>query len=212
MFNKRAKMFLLLDEIKNKQQHRSLQTTIGYPKNMPPNQMITASIQHTSSKAPYENIQISTRDLRSQENEEVLESKDSSFRQLKNGHGMCLAVETNGFINPSQNGALIIQSDCNSSEKGQYWKVTNDFHLCNQWNKCLSIALNDKPGKITPIIIQDEHKNSEHQDWVHGNNGILYNKGRCLAIENNKRNKGAAVQSNSCNFGLEGQIWTFGSN
>lgn len=140
---------------------------------------------------------------------QVSESNGSSFRQLKNRHRMCLAVETNGTINPSENGALIIQSDCTALEKGQQWKLTDD-HLCNQWNKCISTPLNTLPGDIARNIIQSEHQNSEHQNWKYGEKmGIVYNKGRCLSTIENSKYKGAAVQTYVCNFGLEGQIWNF---
>jgi len=95
------------------------------------------------------------------------ELAEKGFRLLKNGHGKCLAVDTKNVTDPSKNGAIIIQSDCNPTEKGQRWKrVKNKYwNLCNAWNKCLSSPLNYVPGDITSSLIQDENKDSMNQQW-----------------------------------------------
>ena len=199
------------DLAERNRKHNVLQTTSAHPNNE------QSHIIFTSTKSPYQiyyqRLQTFTTLKHTTEiSKHVLKPKDS-FRQLKNGHGLCLAVENDGAISPSENGALIIQSDCNQLEKGQHWKITDDYHLCNRWNKCLSIPLNTTPGDITSSIIHDEyHQNSEHQNWKHGKSGILFNNGRCLSTIKNRRNKGTGVQSYECNFQLEGQIWTFCSD
>ncbi len=195
------------DSTESYRMHSVLQPTTTYPNHE------RGNLKLTSTKLFYQRLQTFTTLKHTTEvSKQVLEPKDG-FRQLKNGHGMCLAVENDGVISPSENGALIIQSDCNQLEKGQHWKLTNDYHLCNRWNKCLSIPLNTTPGDITSSIIQDEyHQNSEHQNWKHGKSGILFNNGRCLSTIKNRRNKGTGVQSYECNFQLEGQIWTFCSD
>ena len=127
------------------------------------------------------------------------EFAEKGFRLLKNGHGKCLAVDTTNF-DSSENGALIIQSNCNPTEKGQLWKLVQNKYqnLCNAWNKCLSPPLNYAHGDITSSLIQDEKKDSPNQHWIFINGNKVYNNGRCLSSKKNSGNERAALISDSC--------------
>lgn len=114
-------------------------------------------------------------------------------------------------MDPSKNGAFIVQSNCNPTEKGQRWKlVQNEYwNLCNAWNKCLSPPLNSKPGDITSNLIQDENKKSPNQQWIFISGDKLYNNGRCLSSKQNSGNDRVALDS--CNWSEE-QQWIFVDN
>ena len=117
-------------------------------------------------------------------------------------------------MDPSKNGVLIIQSNCNPTEKGQRWKrVKNKYwNLCNAWNKCISPPLNYAFGDITSSLIQDENKNSLNQIWIFIKGDKVYNNGRCLSSKNNSGNDGEALISGECNDRSEGQKWSFVDN
>ncbi len=86
------------------------------------------------------------------------------------------------------------------------------WHLCNDWNKCLSIPLNSTPGDITSSLIQDDNKFSTHQRWGFLNGIQLYNNGRCLASKRNSGNDRTPLITDSCNSLHEGQKWFFCDN
>ena len=128
-----------------------------------------------------------------------------------NGHGKCLAVETTGKIKPSENGAKIVQSTCNPTEKGQLWKYDKRKGLlCNDWNKCLSIPFSHDSRKTTDIVFQwDVMAEEEHQIWRAINTNQFVNLGFCLAFEGNSDGNGPRAVTNYCNENEKEQTWSF---
>lgn len=136
---------------------------------------------------------------------------NQSSSQLKNKNGKCLAVCTNGTKSPADNGAKVIQSYCNSQEKGQFWRVMGD-HLCNGWNKCLSLQNNtdQKHSNSGVIIHTDLNTDSWLQKWKFENPGrILNNRGRCLGVYFNPDSSNGEVKIEKCNSSNKGQWWSF---
>ena len=135
---------------------------------------------------------------------------NQSSRQLKNKHGKCLAVFTNGTSSPTDNGAKVIQSYCNPQEKSQFWRVIGD-HLCNGWNKCLSLPNNiDKENSNSEIVHTDLNTDSWRQRWKFENPGrILDNRGRCLSVFFNPDSSDGEVKIDKCNSSNKGQWWSF---
>lgn len=128
---------------------------------------------------------------------------------LVNKHGQCLAVNTKEDIGPSLNGARIIQSDCNSSERGQIWKRNGD-RICNDWNKCISTPLQQKSGTKTSIVIhRDLNHEDQHQQFRETNENHLINLGNCLGIKDDADYPGAEAKTGFCNEKENGQIWQF---
>jgi len=130
---------------------------------------------------------------------------------LMNGHGKCLAVETTGKIKPFENGAKIVQSTCNPTEKGQLWKYDEQKRLlCNDWNKCLSIPFNHSFGKTSDFFQWDLIAGEKRQNWRPSNNNQLKAfVGFSLAIEGNSDGNGIRAFTNNCNANEKGQIWSF---
>ncbi len=121
----------------------------------------------------------------------------------------CLAVNTNGDVNPAKNGDIIIQSDCNPSEKGQLWKRNRD-RICNDWNKCISTPLQKRPGSETSIIIHwDLNHEDQRQQFRITDENHLINLGKCLGIKKDANYPGAEAKTGLCNENEYGQIWHF---
>jgi len=122
-----------------------------------------------------------------------------------NKHGKCLAVETVGKSNPSENGAKIVQSTSNPTEKGQLWKYDQrKFTICNDWNKCLSLPFIYKNGKTSDLIADEQ----DHI-WMASNTNQFIILGFCLAFEGNSDGNGVTAITNYCNESEKGQIGSF---
>ena len=127
-----------------------------------------------------------------------------------NNHGKCLAVETTGTIKPSENGAKIIQADCDPSEKGQLWTWDRMKKLlCNDWNKCLSVPFNLGGGLTKDVFHWDLIKDERRQQWAALSTHQFVNVGSCLAFEGNSDAHGVRAITNYCKDSDKGQIWTF---
>ncbi len=139
-----------------------------------------------------------------------LDHNEGKSYPLMNKHGKCLAVETTGNINPSENGATIVQSTCNPTEKGQLWKYDQrKFTICNDWNKCLSIPLSNEGWKTVDVFQWDRHA-GRTQLWIaiYGNQFSM--AGFCLTSEGNSdAAERVRAVTNSCDAKEKGQIWSF---
>ncbi len=125
-------------------------------------------------------------------------------------HGKCLAVETTSAIKPSENGAKIIQADCDPSEKGQLWKWDRmKSLLCNDWSKCISLPFNLSQGRTSNVFQWEIIDGEKHQKWVAINTGQFLNFGWCLAFEGNSNDHGVRAKTEYCNDNENGQIWSF---
>ncbi len=95
---------------------------------------------------------------------------DGKSYLLMNKHGKCLAVETTGIKNPAENGAKLIQANCNPLEKGQLWKWNRKLELlCNEWNKCLSVPFNLNFGSRASFVFHWDLNQSDEvpfKKWV----------------------------------------------
>lgn len=132
----------------------------------------------------------------------------NEYFPLMNTNSKCLAVETTGHIKPSENGAKIIQADCNPSEKGQRWKRDRENQaICNDWNKCISSAFNQSWGPTFDVFHWDriDPKNSS-QLWLLSNTGEIIHYGFCLTFKENSDIHGAKAFTDFCNIG---KIWSF---
>lgn len=112
-----------------------------------------------------------------------------------NKYGKYLAVNANGTINPADNRANIIRSHCNSQEKGQLWRVMGD-HLCNGWNKCLSLPNNSDQEYLNLYIVHTYlHSDSWRQKFKFENPGRILNfQGRCLGAHFSSDSDGGNVK------------------
>lgn len=131
-----------------------------------------------------------------------------TYFPLMNTNGKCLAVETTGTIKPSENGAKIIQADCNPSEKGQRWKWDRKNEtLCNEWNKCISSPFNQKWGQTFDVFHWDlaDPKNCS-QIWLLSNVGKIVHSRLCLTFKGNSDAHGAKAFTDFCNIA---KIWSF---
>ncbi len=121
-----------------------------------------------------------------------------------------MAVFTNGALNPKENGVKLLQSHCNSQEKGQRWRVVGD-HLCNGWNKCLTLPNNSDQESLTldVIIHTDFDTDSCLQKWNFENPGLIFNyHGSCLGVSDSDSD-GGEVKIGKCNTSNKGQWWYF---
>jgi len=128
-----------------------------------------------------------------------------------NKHGKCLAVETTARIKPSENGAKIVQSTCNPTEKGQLWKY--DKHIsavCNDWNKCLAIPIGRKYERASAIFQWDLFSGEKHQIWALHNINHFANLGNCLSIDGTSDHNGLNAITYYCHdVNDKGQFWSF---
>jgi len=123
---------------------------------------------------------------------------------------MCLAVMTTKTKKSEENGAKIIQANCDPSKKGQNWKWENRGgvnRLCNAWDKCLFNMNFGRNSNIQhlqriPCIRQHWHQNN--------NPGLIKNDFFCLAVDKDSKAHGAAIITTDCNPAEKGQIWAFG--
>ena len=130
---------------------------------------------------------------------------------LQNKHGKCLGIETKGKRNPSENGAKVVQANCNPSEKGQLWKWdTNTNFLCNDWLKCISVSFNQGGYRAYDLFHWDTIIGvTKYQKWNVVNSVQFQNGGWCLASENNSDDPGVPAITAKCNDEEEGQMWSF---
>lgn len=122
-----------------------------------------------------------------------------------------MAVFTNGALNPKENGAKLLQSHCNSQEKGQRWRVVGD-HLCNGWKKCLSLQNNNHQESLTLDVIIHTNLDTDSwlQKWNFENPGRIFNyHGSCLGASFNPDSDGSEVTIEKCNTNNKGQWWYF---
>jgi len=137
-----------------------------------------------------------------------LDHPDGRSYPLKNKNGKCLAVSTAGDKKASENGAKIIQSNCNPLEKGQMWKWEGK-HLCNDWGKCLSVA-KKTPGGKSYVFQRDFNGSEKHQKWTGLKKmGLLINMDSCLSIVGNSDVNGEEAITEACNEKENGQVWSF---
>ena len=137
-----------------------------------------------------------------------LDHTDGRSYPLKNKNGKCLAVSTAGDKKASENGAKIIQSDCNPFDKGKMWKWEGK-HLCNDWGKCLSVPNKTHGGKYN-VFQWEYHGSDKHQKWaVLKKMGLLINMDSCLSIVENSYVSGAEAIIEACNEKENGQVWSF---
>lgn len=117
---------------------------------------------------------------------------------LKNGNGKCLAVETTGTINPNENGAKIIQANCDPSENGQRWEYDQGKELlCNAWKKCVSIPFDRRTDLVSTtnpfVLVQwDPVDGEKRQKWYWRNNQFL-SIGMCLTFQGDTNSPGAIL-------------------
>jgi len=106
-----------------------------------------------------------------------LEHKEETSYLLRHHLGKCLAVSTTGRKKNSDNGAKIIISECNPSEKGQLWKlITFNYtsrgrilevsNLCNEWDKCLTVDFEWSKGYTSNIFHWENIDGEERQIWA----------------------------------------------
>lgn len=141
-----------------------------------------------------------------------LNHRDGKSYPLINLHGKCLAVETAGTKSPADNGAKIIQAECNPSEEGQLWKYDQEKQiLCNNWSKCLSLPLdNNQQRSNSDVFHWDLIEGENRQKWTAWNTGQFNNNGSwCLAFEGNSNSHGVRAKTGNCNDLEDGQLWSF---
>ena len=139
-----------------------------------------------------------------------LNHRDGRSYLLINKHGKCLAVETTGIVSPADNGAKIIQADCNPSEKGQLWKYDQEKDsLCNDWRKCLSLPFELSGDGTSDVFQWDLIEGKQSQQWAALNTGQFLNGGWCLAFEGNSNAHGVRAKTEYCNDNENGQMWSF---
>lgn len=111
-----------------------------------------------------------------------LDHTDGRSYPLKNNHGKCLAVSTTGPKKTSENGAKIIQADCNPLEKGQLWKIDNN-KICNDWNKCVTVPI-EWENNMNYEIFQWEYIDGDHrQEWMpNPKRQVFFHLGLCLSV------------------------------
>ena len=130
-----------------------------------------------------------------------------------NKHGKCLAVETTGIKNPAENGAKLIQANCNPLEKGQLWKWNRKLELlCNEWNKCLSVPFNLNFGNRASFVFHWDLNQSNEvplKKWVLKDTAQFLHMGYCLSVEGNSGAHGALAMTELCDTEIKGQIWSF---
>ena len=130
-----------------------------------------------------------------------------------NKHGKCLAVETTGIKHPAENGAKLIQANCNPLEKGQLWKWNRKLELlCNEWNKCLSVPFKLNFGSRASFVFHWDLNQSDEvplKKWVLKDNAQFLHMGYCLSVEGNSGAHGVLAMTELCNTDNKGQIWSF---
>lgn len=116
-----------------------------------------------------------------------------------------------GTIKPSENGAKIIQADCDPLEKGQLWKWDRiENRLCNDWAKCLSLPFDHPEGKTSELFQWDIIDREKSQIWIAlSENQFLNIMGWCLAFEENSDSHEVRAKTDYCNDQEKGQIWSF---
>lgn len=117
-------------------------------------------------------------------------------------------MNTNGEIDPSENGARIIQSECNVAEKGQLWQLKEN-RLCNDWDKCISTPLKQDHGSRTFVIQWDPIKEEKRQIWKATHTNKLLNGGYFLGISDDSNKVGAEAKTVYYNEKEKGQVWYF---
>ena len=132
-----------------------------------------------------------------------------------NKYGKCLAVETTGNFHSSENGATIIQSTCNPTEKEQVLKNDKQkYILCNHWNKCLSTPFTiifPKIEKTFDVFHCDlnDIKNVRGLWTFHFGEITNIHLSTCLAFEENSGNHGERAIMNYCQITEKRQMWSF---
>jgi len=140
-----------------------------------------------------------------------LDHAEGTSYPLMNKHGKCLAVETTGKVRPYENGAKIVQSTCNPTERGQLWKYdTEKLLLCNDWKKCLTFPFNLEWGPTSDVFQWDRISREKHQQWdgrFGAHRFLIF--GYCLEIEGNSDGNGQRAITRMCGYGEKGQTWSF---
>ena len=138
---------------------------------------------------------------------------DGKSHPLMNKHGKCLAVETTGVKSPVENGAKLIQANCNPIEKGQFWKWDRKLELlCNEWNKCLSVPFKLNFGSRASFVFHWDFYQSNGvalKKWLVKDTAQFIHMGFCLAIEGNSDSHGVGAITEICNSESKSQIWSF---
>ena len=127
---------------------------------------------------------------------------------LKNQPGKCLELITNG-TNQTGNEVTIIQSNCNPQRNGQLWKLIED-HICNDFDKCLSLPIDWNPENVTlGIILSDRDIHSRLLKWKFEGSGYIVNQYHCLEVFLDSEADGAEIKMGRCGSGRKSQSWYF---
>lgn len=111
-----------------------------------------------------------------------LDHTDGRSYPLKNSLGKCLAVSTTGSQKPSENGAKLIQADCNPLEKGQLWKIINN-KICNDWKKCVTVPIQWEKNMKYEIFHWEYIDGDHRQEWSPmARRQVFLHLGWCLSV------------------------------